>query len=139
MDKFERCLKEDAAKIRADVSAELSTRLDASIRATERARPNDRNGRQGFSTWWISGLTGATAVLLAIVLLNRGDPVTPTPSAELPIAGVVPEYERQAQSEFPLRAETAVLTEPLEEELEKLKSDLERVREDLEADLRRSF
>lgn len=139
MDKLERRLKEDAAQIRADVSAELSARIDASLQAADRVRPDARIARRGFSMWWISSLTGVAAALLVITLLNRSDTATPDVPADPQISGVVPEYERQMQSEFPLRAETAVLTEPLEEELEKLKSDLEKAREDLAEDLRRSF
>ena len=121
------------------VSEELSVRIDASLRAAERVRPETRTGRSGVPMWWFSGLTGAAAALLLIVLFNRSDRLTPDLPGEPPVAGVVPEYDGWTQTEFPLHAETAVLTEPLEEELEKLKTDLQKAREDLEEDIRRSF
>ena len=139
MDNLERRLKEDAAKIDIDVPEALSVRIDASLQSVERARPQTRTGRSGVPAWWLSGLTGAAVALLLIVLFNRSDTPTPDLPDEPPVAGVVPEYGGWTQSEFPLRAETAASTEPLEEELEKLKTDLEKAREYLEEDLRRSF
>ena len=139
MDNLERRLKEDAAKIEFDVSEALSVRIDAALRSVERARPETRTGRSGVPPWWLSGLTGAAVALLLIALFNRSDTLAPDVPDEPPVATVVPEYRDRTQSEFPLRAETAVSTEPLEEELEKLKTDLERARKNLEEDLRRSF
>ena len=139
MDNLERRLKEDAAKMDIDVPEALSRRIDASLRSVERARPETRTDRSGIPGWWLSGLTGATVALLLIVLFNRSESPPPDLPDEPPVAGVVPEYRGWTQSEFPLRAETAVSTEPLEEELEKLKTDLEKAREKLEEDLRRSF
>ena len=139
MDNLERRLKEDAAKIDIDVSEALSDRIDASLRSVERACPETRTGRPGIPGWWLSGLTGAAVALLLIVLFNRSDTPTPALPDAPPVAGVVPEYREWTQSEFPLRAETAVSTELLEKELEKLKTDLEKARENLEEDLRRSF
>lgn len=144
MDELERRLKQDAADIPADVSAELAMRIDASLRAAERIKPRAGAGRRGFSIWWMSSLTGVAGALLVIAVLNRNDTSARNDTAAVdapaaPIASAVPDYRSRTQSEFPLRAETAVLTEPLEEELEKLRSDLETARDKLEEDFRRSF
>lgn len=137
MDKLGERLREDAERIPADVSDELSARIEASTRATVRAEMPARRPGFGFSLWWISSLTGAAAAITVIALVNRGD--GEAPPTEMPIAAVVPDTVLHLQSEFPLRAETAVLTEPLEEELEKLKADLEKARDNVEADLKKSF
>lgn len=139
MDELNRRLKEDAANVRADVSDELSARIEASVRATDRAlAPVPRPGF-GYSLWWISSLTGVAAAFLIIALLDRDEVAAPSAPVEPAIAVVVPRPDVRLQNEFPLRAETAVLTEPLEEELEKLRSDIEKARDGLEQDIRKSF
>ena len=142
MDQLEQRLKDDAADIRADVSPALSSRIAASLRATERAPEKEARSAPAILRWWISSLTGMAAVLVAIVLLNRNDPALPDLPVDAPIVATVPQEGGVPQAEFPLRAESAMLTdtlEPLEEELENLKSDLEKARRNVEEELRQSF
>lgn len=75
--------------------------------------------------WWWSSLVGATSAIAVIVLLNLGtQPELPVP-AEDGIPAVMPS----------LNIERAVLTAPLEAELENLESDLRKAEEALRADI----
>ncbi len=136
MGNLEKRLREDADEIRVDVSDELSRRLRASVCAAERPAASAQGSGHGFSLWWLASLTGVAAAIVGIALLNLADVRAPEAPDEAPMARVVPDELWQLQSAFPLRAETAALTEPLEEELENLKADFERARDNLEADLK---
>jgi hypothetical protein len=132
MDKLERRLKEDAGLISADLSPELQERIRASLESTHPAdQTPQRSQTEGIRLWWASSLTGLAAAALIIVFINWNDEeiTDPVPSGTTwPIpAG------------FPLKAETAEWTSPLEEELRNLQSDLEKAREEVERDLRLSF
>ena len=137
MDKMERQLREDAGRIKADLSPELQERIRASLEST---RPADQTPRKiqtpGTTLWWASSLTGLAAAALVILLINwnsangpiEDEPVSATPGVVLSI-----------QHNFPLNVETAEWATPLEEELKNLQSDLEKARENVERDLRLSF
>jgi hypothetical protein len=89
------------------------------------------------SLWFASSLTGLAAAIGVIVVLNwnRGE-------VELPPATVADTPSVTDQEEFrgfPLNAQTADLTEPLQEELLNLQADLEKARESVEKDLRSTF
>jgi len=143
MDNFEKQLKQDALDIRVDVSPQMAARIEASIHATERASAAGERRNGGASRWWFSTLAGVVGALLIIVLINRDDPTVDGLAEPQPTARVVPEVTLQLQDPFPLEAKTAVLAEPLtqdlEQELENLKSDLEKARQTVEEDLRQSF
>jgi hypothetical protein len=49
------------------------------------------------------------------------------------------EYLQQIQGRLPLRAETAVFTHGLEDELQKLQADLEKARENVNRDMNFTF
>lgn len=136
MDRLDKRLKDDAGLIRADISPEMQERIRASISSTypvdqELQRPETR----GVSLWLSSSLTGLAAAALVIVLVNWKTTVepleetSPTPSQTI----------LSIPTGFPLSAETAELTIPLEEELRNLQSDLEKARENVERDLKMSF
>lgn len=131
MDKLERRLREDAARLRADVSPGLDERIRASLEAAAAAPAKPpRPSRPQSSFWWASSLTGLAAALGVIALLNLQPGGDEPPGTGHTVAG--PETVVAAPL---LHAETAVLTAPLEEELDDLEADLkkagERVREDL--------
>ena len=137
MDKLERQLKEDAGLIKADLSPELQERIRVSLISTH---PLDQTPRKtempGTTLWWASSLTGLAAAALLIVFINWNSTVDPVE--------VVPDPAPDGASwpiptGFPLNAETAEWTAPLEEELKNLQSDLEKARENVERDLRLSF
>jgi hypothetical protein len=136
MDKLERRLRDDAALIRADVSAELDERIRASLEAAAATRgAGQRPGREARLWFWASALTGLAAALALVVVLNSqqqtADPVpTPEVLVALPPAPVtMPE----------LNARTAVLTAPLEEELDDLEADIEKARDAVRKDLGLEF
>lgn len=145
MDNVENRLKQDAERIRADVSPQLRSRIDASLRGTAPVRPE--RGRRDFSLplWLGASLSGAVAAVLIIVLVNRdiGDFGQPRSSGTLQADNAalqsVPEYVRNIERRIPLNVETADLTAPLEEELEDLQADLEKARKDVERDLDFTF
>lgn len=137
MDKLERRLKEDAGRITAEIGPDLQERIRASVEST---RPIDQTPRKrqtpGTSLWWVSSFTGLAAAALLIVLVNWNRTVEPVDDE----SGPSPQGTTLSiQSGFPLNAETAEWTTPLEEELKNLQSDLEKARENVERDLRLSF
>jgi hypothetical protein len=141
MDSFEKRLKDDANEIRVEVTPQFEARLDASIRAAERRPTTAPAARSSTaSLWWASSLTGLAAAMMLIVVLNwnREAPpeVSPVIVAATPSA---PTEQILLPSQFALDARTAVLTEPLEAELENLKSDLEKARDSVARDIPSTF
>ena len=138
MDKLRQSLKNDAEAIDAEVSPELQTRIDASVRAMPMLPAEPQTHSPGGSLWWASSLTGLAAAMLLIVFIswNRGtqEPVSPQTFATEPAPDEVLEIPI-----FPLTATPADLTEPLEDELRNLQSDIEKARESVARDLRSSF
>jgi hypothetical protein len=136
MDDLERRLREDAGAIRAEVPPQLTARIASAVRGARALPPARREF--GWPLWLAASLTGAVAAAVAIVSVNRGSmDIAPPPPAEA-VAESVPEYIREFE-QLPLRAKTADLTAPLEEELKNLRSDLERARENVEQDLDFTF
>jgi len=137
MNDFEKRLKDDAGNIRADVSPELKRRLNATVEATERLPLTPEQTKTTGSLWFASSLTGLAAAIAIIALLNwdRGQ-IEPPPVS---IADTPPATAEEEFRGFPLNAQTADLTEPLEEELLNLQADLEKARESVEKDLRSTF
>lgn len=136
MDRFEKRLKRDAKTIAADVSPELRSRIDASLRGTAPApaSPPPRKALT-FRLWLAASLSGAAAAVLVIALVPR-ESLRPG-SPEQPVARAVPRYAQPVDRAFPLKVETAELTAPLEQELEDLQADIEKARENVEEDLDR--
>ena len=126
MDNLTRRLREDASQIRADVSPELDARIRASLEAAEPVRQESpKPAPRTPSMWWWSSLVGATGAIVVIVLMNlTSQPQVPTATAP-EIAAAMPS----------LNIQQAVLTGPLEEELENLESDLKKAEEALRADI----
>ena len=131
MDKLGERLRDDAASIDAEISAELDHRIQASLQgvAPERARPSSQPARP-YSFWWASSLTGIAAAIAVIAIINLERP-GPEPVANNPVQQLV-------MPGIDLKAETAMLTSPLEQELKALQSDLKKaeqaVREDIDLD-----
>jgi len=133
MDKLAKQLREDAGKIECEVSAQLDNRIRASLEGVQpevSARP--RRESKSFSFWWASSLTGVAAAIVVIVVINLRAP-TPGPAVTepQPQAFVVPTIE--------WHAETAVLTMPLEQEIEDLQADLEKAEDAVRQDIDRLF
>lgn len=132
MDKFSNRLREDAAKIDAQVSPELDERIRASLRniSPEAARPRPQPMRS-HTFWLASTVTGVAAALALIAIINLDDDVLPEVTADNAV-------QQTAFPELDLNAEAAMLTGPLSDELEKLQQDLRKaeaaVREDVRID-----
>jgi hypothetical protein len=137
MDDLERRLREDAEAIRVEVPPRLTARIVSSVRGVRGLPPARREF--GWPLWLAASLTGAVAAGVAIVSVNRGSMDIPEPPAAEAVVDSVPDYILEFDRQLPLRAKTADLTAPLEEELKNLRSDLERARENVEQDLDFTF
>lgn len=138
MDKLARRLREDAANIDAEISAQLDSRIQASLAAVEpgTARPQRDTRRRPVSFWLASSLTGVAAALGVIAILNIVDtnepaavPQTAADTARQPIE--IPAID--------LDVEAATLTGPLAQELADLQADLKRAEEVVRGDVRIDF
>lgn len=131
MDDFEKRLREDAGRIEARVTPGFEARVRASLERAAGEKPApQRTRRKPASMWWASSLTGIAAAAAVIVAINLDAPPPAEPSA---VPAVVPELVAPIVPN--LRAESAVLTAPLEEELENLESDLEKARRAVREDI----
>ncbi|RZV31256.1 MAG: hypothetical protein EX272_16085 [Chromatiales bacterium] len=128
MDKLAKQLREDAQRIDVTISDELDRRIDASLRAatpeTETQRPVPVARPPLF--WWASTITGIAAAIAVIALVNLQEPEQPT-APPVDLMATVPSIE--------LKAETAMLTAPLQEELDRLQSDLKKAEEQVRRDI----
>ncbi len=129
MDKLAERLRADAERIEVRVSDELDRRIRASLESTAHetrvAKPEPVRRLPRF--WWASSLTGLAAAIAIIAFLNIDAP-TPPPSA-------TPTYVMADIPPIDLRAETAALAGPLEQELENLEADLRKARERIREDI----
>ena len=133
MDKLAKRLREDAASIDATISEELDSRIEASLQGVQPGRaagPAPMTRPRWF--WWASSLTGVTAALAVIAVVNLRAPEPPPAIAEAPAKPLVlPAIEWKTQP--------AVLTSPLEQEIEDLQSDLKKAEEAVKEDIDRLF
>jgi len=140
MDEFEKRLKRDAHSVHAEVSPELRSRIDASLRAVEPIRPAPVERRPTASLWWASSLTGLAAVLVLVIIANVNKPDV-DPVEENVVAG---HTEPPLPIDIPLISpdldiRSADFTSPLEEELLKLQADIEKARENVREDVDFTF
>lgn len=132
MDKLAEQLQADAALIDVQVSDELDRRIAASLRgispqtqkpAAVRARPA--------TFWWASSLTGIAATFVIIAVLNPRS----SPERHSPLPTDIPPASMMAAPAIDWQVESAMLTNPLRQELLALQSDVrkaeQRVKEDI--------
>jgi hypothetical protein len=133
MDKLAKQLREDANSIDSQVSDELDRRIRASLESVEPESVSGR-GRSARSPvfWWASSLTGVAAAVALIAVINT-TPVETTQTMTEPVA------QPLAIPSIRWQAETAVLTSPLEQEIEDLQSDLKKAEEAVRRDIERLF
>jgi hypothetical protein len=133
MDKLAKQLRDDALRIDADVSDELDARIRASLHGiTPEARTELRPRARPASFWWWSTVTGATAALAVIAIVNLQTP-DPAPA----IAQTTPAPLKLPEVDW--KAREAVLTSPLEQEIEDLQADLKKAEEAVKEDIDRLF
>ena len=126
MDEVAQRLREDAARIDASVSPELETRIRASLQnVSPESAQKPRPRRSSLNLWWASSLTGAAAAAIVIIAIRpAADDNNTSPQVTAPEPLVVPI----------LRSETAMLTAPLEQELENLEADLRKAEQAVRRD-----
>ena len=128
MDKLAKQLRADAERIEVTVSDELDRRINASLRAVTpvELRPDPVASKPPLF-WWASTLTGVAAAIAVIAIVNWQVPDDPALVTPVNIAAAVPSID--------LKAESAMLTGPLQEELDKLQSDLKKAEEKVKRDI----
>ena len=132
MDKVAARLRQDASAIDVGVSPELDERIRASLEAATQeppSRPLPPSRPPWF--WWASSLTGIAAAVAVIVIVNLQGPDPAVPQSVGNPTALLPPVRWQV--------ETAVLTSPLEQEMEDLQSDLKKAEEALKRDLEAVF
>ena len=133
MDNVAKRLREDASAIDVSVSPELDARIRASLEGvTPERRVTTPASKRPSWFWWASSLTGVAAAILVIVVLNLRvpEPAQPTTAAANPRTLLPP---------VSWRVETAVLTSPLEQEMEDLQSDLKKAEAALKREIEAVF
>ena len=137
MDKLARRLRDDAATIDAEISAQLDSRIQASLAAVEpEAARQRRPGRRVAYFWLASSLTGVAAALALIAVLNVFDMNEPEPIPRSVAANTAQPIEIPA---IDLDVKAATLAGPLTQELEDLQSDLRKAEEGMRGDVRIDF
>jgi len=129
MDKLANRLKEDADRIEVTVSENLDYRIQASLQGVTpegEARPRRERARPlGF--WWASSLTGIAAAAAVIVIMNMQQSEEPPAVQPVDVVATVPAFD--------LKAETAALTNPLQQELVNLQADIKKAEEKVKKDI----
>ena len=126
MDKLAKQLRTDAERIEVTVSDELDRRINASLRAVEPVVEAPRATRPPLF-WLASTLTGVAAAAAVIAIVNWKSPDEPVSATPVNFAAAVPVID--------LKAESAMLTGPLQDELDKLQSDLRKAEEKVKRDI----
>jgi len=128
MDKLAKQLRADAERINVTVSDELDRRIDASLRAVTPATETQRPvASKPPLFWWASTITGVAAAVAVIAIVNWQAPEESVSATPTNIVATVPSID--------LRAESAMLTGPLQDELDKLQSDLKKAEEKVKRDI----
>ena len=133
MDKLAKRLRDDADQIECTVSDELNDRIEASLQGVQvQAAQQPVAQARPASFWWASSLTGVAVAATIIVAVNLQGPQPQSGSTEPTASSIaVPAIEWNARS--------AVLTRPLQQEIEDLRSDLEKAEEAVKQDIERLF
>ncbi|MBT5219319.1 MAG: hypothetical protein HOI35_08335 [Woeseia sp.] len=142
MDDFEKRLKQDANAVNADISSDLRSRIDASLRGVEQIRSETSTENSQTNLWWVSSLTGLAAAIAIIVMLNlnQAESISTPGEDSLVSRPTVPETPDYSPL-FPpiLDVQAADFASPLEEELLKLQLDLEKARDSVREDVDFTF
>ena len=137
MDKFTRKLREDADRIDAEISAQLDSRIRASLTGIEPEALRQEGPRRRPAWFWLaSSLTGVAAAVAVIAVLNVMQPEEPVAVPRV-AAGHTPQPVALPALDLDVRA--AMLADPLAQELEDLQADLKKAEELVRGDVRIDF
>jgi len=132
MDKLAKQLKDDAARIDVRISDEFERRMAASLEGVTPEVPDAPRVRQHPAAfWWASSLTGVAAAMVLIAVINSQSQVEDTPV-------VSPTTSPVSVATIPTidwKAESAMLTRPLQRELEDLQADLKKAEEKVKKEI----
>lgn len=132
MDKMAKQLKADADKIDVSVSDELDRRISASLHSAGQEPVVRVVARRRPALFWLaSSLTGVAAAAAVITILNVRSIGEEAPTA-------TPDTTPVAVAATPivdLKAESAMLTGPLQQELEHLQSDIRKAEKKVRDDI----
>ena len=132
MDKLAKQLKDDAARIDVQISDELDRRISASLHGVTPEGPDTGVVRQRPAAfWWASSLTGVAAALIIVAVMNSNSQIEAVPA-------VSPETSPVTMATIPTidwKAESAMLTRPLQRELEDLQADLKKAEEKVKKEI----
>jgi hypothetical protein len=132
MDKLAEQLRDDAAQIDARISDEFDRRMAASLEAVaQEAQRAPRNRQRPAVFWWASSLTGVAAALVLIAVINTHSQVEDAPI-------LLPTTSPVSVATIPRidwKAESAMLTRPLQRELEDLQADLKKAEEKVKREI----
>jgi hypothetical protein len=132
MDKLAKQLKDDAARIDVHVSDDFDRRMTASLQSVSPEMPAAQRLVQRPATfWWASSLTGIATALVLIAVFN-----SPSPVEDSPI--VPPALSPVTVATIPTidwKAESAMLTRPLQKELSNLQADLKKAEEKVKKEI----
>jgi len=132
MDKLAKQLKDDAARIDVRISDEFDRRMAASLDGvTPEVLDAPRVRQRPAAFWWASSLTGVAAATVLIAVINSHSQVEDAPVVS-PITSPV------SVATIPTidwKAETAMLTRPLQRELEDLQADLQKAEEKVKREI----
>jgi len=132
MDKLAKQLKDDAARIDVRISDEFDRRMAASLEGITPEVPDAPRLRQRPAAfWWASSLTGVAAALVFIAVINSHSQVEVTEVISPPTSPV-------SMATIPTidwKAESAMLTRPLQRELEDLQADLKKAEEKVKKEI----
>ena len=133
MDKLAKQLKADAAMIDVQVSDELDRRITASLQGVTPERPEQPVVQsRPAAFWWASSLTGVAAALVVIAIINSQSQPGEDSVPQVADTSPVPELSTPT---IDWKTESAMLTQPLQQELEDLQSDLKKAEEKVKRDI----
>jgi hypothetical protein len=135
MDELEQQLKRDAAEIDAGDTAQLRTRINASLNQTAQIRPVPESRSRGINLWWASSITGLATAAAVIVLINWSQPGIDAEPDVLIVNETVPDFVENFQDFDMPKIKAAEFAGPLEDELIKLQADIEKARKNLREDI----
>jgi hypothetical protein len=129
MDKLTRRLRDDADNIQVVVSDELDRRITASLHAVEPLPERAARPGPSASFWWASTIAGvaAAAALVAVINWRAPAPAPAETGQAVDLVAVVPDID--------WKVESAMLTSPLQKELDDLQADLRKAEEKVKQDI----